>query len=228
MRVLIVDDEKDTLRTLERFLDQCNVEILPLTDSVEAAQEIITQHFDAMILDVNMPSPDGLELTRLARRSFVNRKTPIGLITGYDDLETRQKGSDARATCFIGKPVTQDKIRSIVQLLLGSASSHQRTRARLPFRTQVNCRWSCAGVQSLLAESLDLGQGGMLLKPSGGLKVGQEVELEFQIPLLSRPLLIHAKAVRFEQPGQVGIQFLDSTDRDYEAVESYIAQRLQE
>ena len=67
----------------------------------------------------------------------------------------------------------------------------------------------------------------MLLEPSGGLTVGQEIELEFQIPSLGRPLLIHARAVRFEQAGQVGIQFLDSTDRDYEAVQSYIAQRLQ-
>jgi len=227
MPVLIVDDEKDTLRALERFLDPCDVEILPLTASVEAAQHIITQPFDAMILDIHMPSPDGLELTRLARRSYVNRRTPIGLITGYDDLETRQMGSDARATCFAGKPVTQDKIRSIVQLLLGSVSSHQRSRARLPFRTQVNCRWSCAGVQSLLAQSVDLGQGGMLLEPSRGLTVGQEIELEFHLPSLVRPLVIHAKAVRFEQAGQVGIQFLDSTDRDYEAVQSYITQRLQ-
>ncbi len=227
MPVLIVDDEKDTLRAIERFLGPCDVEILPLTDSVEAARHITTQPYDAMIIDVNMPSPDGLELTRLARRSFINRRTPIGLMTGYDDLETRRKASDALATCFAGKPVTQDKIRSIVQLLRGSVSSHQRTRARLPFRTQVNCRWSCASLQSLLAQSLDLGQGGMLLEPSGGLTVGQEVELEFQIPSLVRPLLIHAKAVRFEQPGQVGVQFLDSTDRDYDAVQSYIAQRLQ-
>jgi CheY-like chemotaxis protein len=227
MPVLIVDDEKDTLRAIVCFLERSAVEILPLTDSVEAARHITTQPFDAMIMDVNMPSPDGLELTRLARRSFVNRRTPIGLMTGYDDLETRQKGSDAHATCFAGKPVTPDKIRSVVQLLLGSVSSYQRTRARLPFRTQVNCRWNCAGVRSLLAESLDLGQGGMLLGPSGGLKVGQEIELEFQIPSIVRPLLIHAKAVRFEQPGQIGVQFLDSTDRDYEAVQSYIAQRLQ-
>ena len=41
---------------------------LPLTDSVEAARHITTQPYDAMIIDVHMPSPDGLELTRLARR----------------------------------------------------------------------------------------------------------------------------------------------------------------
>jgi CheY-like chemotaxis protein len=227
MRVLLVDDEKDTLRAMACFLNHSDVETLPVADSTEAARHITNQHFDAMIIDVHMPSPNGLELTRLARRSFINRRTPIALITGYDDLETRRKGSDARATCFAGKPVTPEKIRSIAQLLLGSVSSDQRIRVRLPFRTQVNCRWSCPGAKSMLAESVDLGQGGMLLEPSGGVTVGQEMELEFQIPSLDCPLLIHAKAVRFEQPDRIAVQFLDSTDGDYKAVQSYIAQRVQ-
>ncbi|MGO8815740.1 MAG: response regulator [Terriglobia bacterium] len=227
MRVLIVDDEKDTLRVMERFLDTAELEILPVGESVEAARQITTRPFDAMIIDVHMPAPDGLELTRLTRRSFINRRTPIVLITGYDDLETRRKASDAGATCFAGKPVTQEKIRNIVQLLLGSVPSGQRNRIRLPFRTQVNCRWSCSGAQSLLAESLDLGQCGMLLKPPGGLTVGQEMELDFSVPSLGRPLLIHAKAVRLEPPDRIGVQFLDSPDQDYKAVQSYIAQQIQ-
>jgi len=67
----------------------------------------------------------------------------------------------------------------------------------------------------------------MLLEPSGGMTVGQEMELEFHIPSLGCPLLIHAKAVRFEQPDQMAVQFLDCTDPDYKAVQSYITKRLQ-
>jgi len=40
MRVLLVDDEKDTLRAMEYLLDHFVVEILPVTDSVEAARHI--------------------------------------------------------------------------------------------------------------------------------------------------------------------------------------------
>ena len=227
MRVLLVDDEKDTLKAMASFLRYSDVEILPVADSVEAGRHITTRAFDAMIMDIHMSSPDGLELTRLARRSFINRRTPIVLITGYDDLETRRKGWDARATCFAGKPITPEKIRGIVQLLLGAVPPDQIIRSRLPFRTPVNCRWNCSGAKSLLAESLDLGQGGMLLEPSGGMRVGQEMELEFHIPSLGHPLLIHAKAVRFGQPDQMAVQFLDCTDPDYEAVQSYITRRLQ-
>jgi hypothetical protein len=53
------------------------------------------------------------------------------------------------------------------------------------------------------------------------------MELEFHIPSLGHPLLIHAKAVRFGQPDQMAVQFLDCTDPDYKAVQSYITKRLQ-
>jgi CheY-like chemotaxis protein len=117
------------------FLDPSDVEILPVTDSVEAARHITNQHFDAMIIDVHMPSPDGLELTRLARRASINRTTPIALISGDEDIETRLKGLEAGASCFAGKPITPKKIRRILQFLQGPVSSDTRSRARFPFRT---------------------------------------------------------------------------------------------
>ncbi len=226
MRVLLVDDEKDTLRAMACFLDHSNVETLPVADSMEAARHIVNQPFDAMIMDVHMPSPDGLELTRAARRTSLNGTTPIGLITGFDDTETQSKGSEAGATCFAGKPITPQKIRSILHVLQGAASPDRRRHARLPFLTQVTCRWSSSGTRSLLAKSLNLGQGGMLLEPSGGIPVGQELQLEFEVPLVWRPLLLRAKVDRFEQPDRIAVQFLDAAGSDFEAVQSYIAQRL--
>lgn len=122
MRVLLVDDEKDTLRAMSCFLDHSGVEFLAVMDSVEAAKHITDHHFDAMIIDVHMPSPDGLCLTRLARQTLINSGTPIVLVTGYDNFETRRKGSEAGATCIAGKPITPKMIRSILQVLHGSAS----------------------------------------------------------------------------------------------------------
>ena len=55
MRVLLVGDEKGNNVALAYFLDHSDVEILAVTDSVEAARCITNQHFDAIILDVHMP-----------------------------------------------------------------------------------------------------------------------------------------------------------------------------
>ena len=132
MRVLIVDDEKDTLRAIACFLDHSNVEILPVTDSVEAARHITDQHFDAMIFDIHMPTPNGLDLTRMARQTSINRTTPIGLVTGFDDVETRNKGAEAGATCFAGKPFTPETIRRILQVLQASIFARDLASLRLP------------------------------------------------------------------------------------------------
>ena len=209
------------------FLDHSNVEVLPVADSVEAARHITNQHFDAMIIDVKMPSPDGLELTRAARQTSVNCRTPIVLVTGYDDLETRRKGSEAGATGFAGKPITPENIRCILHVLQGAASSDPRRGSQWPFHTQVHCRWGSPISQSLLAESLSLGEDGMMLEPSGGMIVGQEMELEFHIPSLQCPLLIRAKVAGLEKPDRIAVQFLDPTNRDYRALQSYITRRLQ-
>jgi CheY-like chemotaxis protein len=227
MRVLIVDDEKSALKAMACFLDHSDLEIMPVTDSADAAQQIIDQDFDAMIIDVHMPFPDGIELTRLARRSSLNRRTPIALITGDDDIRIRCKGLEAGATCFAAKPFTPKIICGILHVLQGDVSSEQRREGRWPFRTQVQCRWGSAIARSLLAESLSLGQSGMSLEPSGGLKVGEEMELEFKVPSLGRPLLLRAKVARFELPDRVAVQFLGVADQDHKAIQSYISQHLQ-
>lgn len=129
MRVLLVDDEENTLRAMTHFLDHCDVEIVPTADSVEAAKHIINQTFDAMIIDVHMPSPDGLELTRLARQAPINRLTPIALITGDDEIKIRLKGLKAGASCFAEKPDTPKKLWGILQILQAVGSSGITNRA---------------------------------------------------------------------------------------------------
>ena len=118
MRILIVDDEEETLSVMSRFLESTNAEILTESNSAEAARYITSERFDAMMIDYVMAPPNGLELTRLARKSSVNNMTPIILVTGYDDFETREKGAQAGATSILGKPFSPEKIRSVLRSAL--------------------------------------------------------------------------------------------------------------
>jgi DNA-binding response OmpR family regulator len=227
MRVLLVDDDQLTLKAISCFLEYCDAEILAMTESWKAARLVAKQHFDVMIFDVRMPSPDGLELTRLARQSSTNSRAPIILVTGYDDLETRRKGLEAGVTCFAAKPVSPHNIRGIVHALCGSVPHDAKSKARVPFHTTVTCCRDSSRAKKVLVESLSLGQDEMLLEPSGGLKVGQEMDLQFEIPSLGRPLLLRAKVDRLEPPDRIVVRFLDVTRSDYEAIQSQIALRLQ-
>jgi CheY-like chemotaxis protein len=132
MRVLLVDDEVQTLRTITSFLERSDAEVLPVTDYAEAARHITHEHFDGMIIDVHMSSPDSVELTRTARQTSPNRSAPIVLITGFDDFEIRRRGLEVGATFFAAKPITSEKIQSILQVLQGFVTSGQRRRAGSP------------------------------------------------------------------------------------------------
>jgi CheY-like chemotaxis protein len=120
MRILIVDDEDEALRAMSNFLAGTDGEIVLVSDSVEAARNITTEHFDVMFIDYVMPPPNGMELMSLARKSPMNHETPIVLVTGYDDFETRGKGAEAGATYFLAKPFTPEKIQS----MLRAAATH--------------------------------------------------------------------------------------------------------
>ena len=132
MRILIVDDEDETLRAMQGFLGRTNVEIVPISNSPEAARLIVDEHFDAMFIDYLMPRPNGLELTSIARNSDHNQGTPIIMVTGYDDVETRSKGAEAGVTYFLPKPFTPDKIRRVMWTALKNRGSAQAPSVSLP------------------------------------------------------------------------------------------------
>jgi CheY-like chemotaxis protein len=64
---LIVDDNLEICQLIETILHSAGMEALISKDSAQAAELLRNQKFDAVFLDVNMPAPDGIELTRLMR-----------------------------------------------------------------------------------------------------------------------------------------------------------------
>ena len=62
--VLVVDDDKSECQLLQRTLNAAEIQAVTLNDSREAIEVARKQPFDAIFVDVNMPPPDGMEVTR--------------------------------------------------------------------------------------------------------------------------------------------------------------------
>lgn len=227
IRLLVVDDESSTLQVLKAVLEPLSCDVTALTDSGRAAQCIEEQKFDGIILDIFMPSPDGFELTQRVRASALNSRAPVVLLTGMDDAQTMRAGFRAGATCFLGKPVTRERILNLVNTLRGSILVEQRRHARLPYRTKVECTWGQHWERHMVAESLNIGEGGMSFKPPGGLEEGLEVALEFELPSAVRPLHMRARVLPRQSPDFTAVDFIASAHRDQEAIQTYILARLQ-
>jgi CheY-like chemotaxis protein len=94
-RVLIVDDNATVCELIQEVLSSAEMESCTLTDSEQAATRVTEERFDAVFLDVRMPAPDGIELTRQIRASGLNRRTPIVIITGEEDNAVLKRAFEA-------------------------------------------------------------------------------------------------------------------------------------
>src|SRR6266404_1347887 len=218
LKIIAVDDEPEILRLLKSLVEPLGCEVLTVADSREAARLIESQRFDGILVDAQMPHFDGFELARRIRNSQLNRQAPIVMLTGRDDAETMRKGFNAGVNFFLGKPFTRERITSLFGAARGLMLKEKRKYARLPLRTTVTCKWSGQRQGQFRAGSVDICEDGMLLGPSGGLDVGQEIDLEFELPMGSAPLKPRAKVVRLEKPDQIGVEFTSISVKDRDAV----------
>lgn len=222
LKLMAVDDDPDVLRSIKLMMEALGCEVLALTDSQEAARRVSAEKFDGVLLDLNMPELDGFELTSLVRRSSANRNVPVVILTGLDDVETMRKGFKVGATCFLGKPPSQERLYRLIKAMRGPMLTEKRRHVRLPFRTPVRCKIAALGDREFMSGSLTISEGGMSLSPSGGLDENNELEVSFAMPGTSKPVRARGRVVRKEPPDQIGVAFILLAAEGLEAIRRYV------
>ena len=131
-KLLLVDDLSANLLALESILES-DYELVQCTSGA-AALEAVEQHgFAAILLDVNMPTMDGLETARRIKRLPHGAPVPILFITAAShDTERVREAYSTGAVDFISKPVDRDVLRAKVKVFaeLHVAREQQLARER--------------------------------------------------------------------------------------------------
>lgn len=129
MSIVIVDDSPTALVVLKSFAgERGQREVVAFTDPFEALKYLASAHADAVILDCSMPGIDGIQLTQRLRESARHRDTPIVMVTGSEDAETRARASVAGASAFLGKPVRMAAFKSTLASVLKDREAPAGTR----------------------------------------------------------------------------------------------------
>jgi putative two-component system response regulator len=116
-RVLIVDDAESIRLLFQRLLITDGHEVLSVADGEAALAAVSRHHPDVILLDVAMPTLDGLEVCRRLKGDPATRLTPIMLVTGHADLSDRLRGLEAGADEILEKPVHPHELRARVRSL---------------------------------------------------------------------------------------------------------------
>jgi two-component system response regulator MprA len=116
MRVLVVDDEPAVRESLERVLRHDGYEVDLAQDGREAIRRLAVGRPDAVLLDVLMPSLDGLEVCRRIRDT--GDRTPVLMLTARDAITDRVAGLEAGADDYLPKPFALEELLARLRALL--------------------------------------------------------------------------------------------------------------
>ena len=119
MRILVVDDEPAVRTSLERALSLEGYNVDLAADGAEALDRLAAAPPDAVVLDVNMPRLDGLEVCRRLRQA--GDRTPVLMLTARDAVDDRVEGLDAGADDYLVKPFALRELRARLRALLRRA-----------------------------------------------------------------------------------------------------------
>ena len=116
VRVLVVDDDSAVRRSLSTALGRDGYEVLAAEGGSAALAHLAAAGVDAIVLDVAMPEPNGLEVCRRLRSR--GDRTPILMLTARDLVDDRVAGLDAGADDYLVKPFALAELRARLRALV--------------------------------------------------------------------------------------------------------------
>lgn len=123
IRVLVVDDSPVNLEVCQSILERDGAEVHLATDGHEAVEMLRAngQAFGLVLMDVHMPTLDGIEATRLIRDELGLDKLPVIALTASALVADRERALDAGMNDFISKPFDAEALVRAVRRIAGSA-----------------------------------------------------------------------------------------------------------
>jgi len=115
VRILIVEDEKRLSSFLRRALREDGYAVDVCHDGVEGSHLALSENYDAILLDLQLPGQDGMSILREIRRR--KKKTPVLILTARDTVKDRVLGLDEGADDYLVKPFALDELRARVRAI---------------------------------------------------------------------------------------------------------------
>jgi two-component system response regulator QseB len=120
MRILLVEDNQELGSGIQKALSRDGNQVDWLTDGQQALTAVLNECFELIILDLHLPSLDGIDLLRKIRAESIN--TPVLIMTARDSIDERVLGLDNGADDYVVKPVDLKELRSRIRAV--SRRSH--------------------------------------------------------------------------------------------------------
>lgn len=125
MRILLVEDDPTTSRSIELMLTHANLNVY-CTDMGEDGIDLAKLYdYDLILLDLNLPDMSGHEVLRQIRQARV--ETPILILSGSDDTENKLKGFGFGADDYMTKPFHREELVARIHAIIRRSKGHSQS-----------------------------------------------------------------------------------------------------
>lgn len=115
MNLLLVDDDRDSVRSVRRFLTQIGHQVTECNNADQALELLRTVSFPLVISDIRMPGLSGLELLQAIKSGERGRETEVVLFTGYGNMDTAIQALRLGAYDYLLKPINVEELAILVE-----------------------------------------------------------------------------------------------------------------
>ena len=119
-KILIIDDDRNSVRFLELELSHEGYRVEKEYDGASGLKHALSESFDLILLDVMLPSLDGMDVLRQLRTSS---ETPVIMLTAKDAVSDKVDGLDGGADDYLTKPFAIEELLARMRVLLKKKST---------------------------------------------------------------------------------------------------------
>jgi two-component system cell cycle response regulator CtrA len=125
MRVLLVEDDPTTSKSIEMMLTNANFNVYATDLGEEGIDLAKLYDYDLILLDLNLPDMDGHEVLRQLRVAKI--KTPILILSGNDAAEDKVKGFGFGADDYLTKPFHREELVARIHAIVRRSKGHAQS-----------------------------------------------------------------------------------------------------
>lgn len=122
-KILLLEDDATLNETVTEFLEDEGYEVVSVYDGEEAQEKLYESKYDLLLLDINVPGIDGLDLLKESREQGV--VAPAIYITSMDSVDDLERGFESGCDDYIRKPFALKELKIRIETLLKRSFFHQ-------------------------------------------------------------------------------------------------------
>ncbi|PSB22657.1 multi-component transcriptional regulator [filamentous cyanobacterium CCP2] len=132
-KVMVVDDDPSILETIGHLLAPWGLDTIPLADPEQFWEVLATTCPDVLIMDIEMPKINGIQLCQVVRNDPQWAKLPILILSAHTDAETRRQVFTVGADDYVQKPIVEPELVVRVINRIERSQIHRQFAKRLAY-----------------------------------------------------------------------------------------------